>query len=261
MKKLEFRTLRANEVECKIKQINQYGVTLLLYKDARVDQNLLDETVGPMNWQRKHSRDNANCTVSIWDESKAQWIEKEDTGSESNAEAEKGLASDSFKRACFNWGIGRELYTAPKIKIEPENVKYEKTKEGEKPKTYDTFEVALIEYDELRNIKALLIRNEKTKRVVFQYGTPAGMQAENIPKQEKQPVQLPSDEAEGKKQISEVEVQKIDETKLAALRVAMRNNGVSQGQIMRAYKVRSLEDITELQFLSITQNWENLKRM
>ena len=116
--KLEFRKLKADEIDVRvgtvIKTANYSGVSLLLYKDARVDQNILDETVGAMNWQRRHVRDNANCIVSIWDDDKKQWVEKEDTGTESNTEAEKGLASDSFKRACVNWGIGRELYTAPK---------------------------------------------------------------------------------------------------------------------------------------------------
>ena len=100
---------------------------------------ILDETVGAMNWQRKHTRDNANCIVEIWDAEKNTWIQKEDTGTESFTEKEKGLASDSFKRACFNWGIGRELYTAPfiwvsadKCKIDPKNGKYT---------TYDKFEV------------------------------------------------------------------------------------------------------------------------
>ena len=101
----KFRLLRADEIEVRISQCNQYGVGLLLYKDARCDQNILDETVGPMNWQRHHTRDNANCVVSVWDESKQQWISKEDTGTESFTEREKGLASDSFKRACFNWGM------------------------------------------------------------------------------------------------------------------------------------------------------------
>lgn len=116
--KLEFRKLEADEIDVRvgtiIKTANFSGVSLLLYKDARVDQNILDETVGAMNWQRRHARDNANCIVSIWDDDKKQWVEKEDTGTESNTESEKGLASDSFKRACVNWGIGRELYTAPK---------------------------------------------------------------------------------------------------------------------------------------------------
>ena len=113
----KFRTLRADEIDCRISTVTTSGLSLLLYKDARCDMNILDETVGPLNWQRSHSRENANCTVSIWDEEKEQWISKEDTGKESFTEAEKGLASDSFKRACFNWGIGRELYTAPFIWI------------------------------------------------------------------------------------------------------------------------------------------------
>ena len=114
---LKFRLLKASEIDCRIATVSQKGVSVLLYKDARVDQNILDETVGPMNWQRSHSRDNANCTVSLWDDEKKQWISKEDTGTESYTEKEKGLASDSFKRACFSWGIGRELYTAPFIWI------------------------------------------------------------------------------------------------------------------------------------------------
>lgn len=93
---LEFRLLKADEIEARISQVSEKGVTLLLYKDARCDMNILDETVGPLNWQRHHSRENANCTVSIWDEDKKQWIEKEDTGTESKTEVEKGLASDSL---------------------------------------------------------------------------------------------------------------------------------------------------------------------
>ena len=113
----KFRMLRADEIDCRISTVTTSGLSLLHYKDARCDMNILDETVGPLNWQRCHSRENANCTVSIWDAEKKQWISKEDTGKESFTEAEKGLASDSFKRACFNWGIGRELYTAPFIWI------------------------------------------------------------------------------------------------------------------------------------------------
>lgn len=84
-----FRDLKAEEIDVRIAQITAKGLSLLLYKDARVDQDILDETVGPMNWQRKHTRDNANCIVSIWDSDKKQWIEKEDTGTESNTEKEK----------------------------------------------------------------------------------------------------------------------------------------------------------------------------
>ena len=113
----EIRLLTADEVECRVATVKKdnSGCSLLLYKDARVDMRILDETFGPMNWQRHHGRDNANCIISVWDDDKKQWIEKEDTGTESNTEAAKGLASDSFKRAGFNWGIGRELYDAPFI--------------------------------------------------------------------------------------------------------------------------------------------------
>jgi hypothetical protein len=112
------KPLPIEQIEFRIQSINNGGyATILAYKDARVDMNRLDEVCGPMNWKREHTRDNHNCIVSIWDESKNQWVSKEDTGSESNTEAEKGLASDSFKRACFNWGIGRELYDYPRIQI------------------------------------------------------------------------------------------------------------------------------------------------
>lgn len=143
--KLNFKPLEATDIECRVATVNAGGVTLLLYKDARADMNALDETVGPMNWQKSYSRDNANCTVSIWDEDKGQWVSKEDTGKESNAEAQKGLASDSFKRACFNWGIGRELYTAPNLFIGKSKLKGF-SPDGAKYKCTDSFKVKSIEY-------------------------------------------------------------------------------------------------------------------
>lgn len=139
---LLFRNLRADEIECRVNMVKQNGCALLLYKDARCDMNILDETVGAMNWQRAHSRDNANCIVSIFDSDRGIWVSKEDTGTESNTEKEKGLASDSFKRACFNWGIGRELYTAPFIWIPRDKVTINE-KNG-KYTTYDKFNVEKI---------------------------------------------------------------------------------------------------------------------
>ena len=165
-----FRDLRADEIECRVSQINEYGVSLLLYKDARCDQNILDETVGEFGWMRSHTRDNANCIVSIWDEKKQQWISKEDTGTESNTEKEKGLASDSFKRACFNWGIGRELYTAPNIKIKPEDCSSLK-QYGDRWKCFDTFEVQKIIIEKKR-IVALAIKNTKTKKNCYVWQHP-----------------------------------------------------------------------------------------
>lgn len=174
-----FRTLTANEIECRVQQMKANGLSLLLYKDARCDQNILDETVGPMNWMRSHCRDNANCIVSIWDEGKRQWISKEDTGTESNTEAQKGLASDSFKRACFNWGIGRELYTAPFIWITSDKYKVD-----DKGRLKDRFSVGSIEYEN-GFITALTIVNEKSGNEVFSYrkGSPKSEQSKSQHKQ------------------------------------------------------------------------------
>ena len=162
---IEFRDLRADEIECRVAQAKENGVSILLYKDARVDQNILDETVGALNWMRQHTRDNANCIVAIWDEDKQMWISKEDTGTESNTEKEKGLASDSFKRACFNWGIGRELYTAPFIWIPAAECTALKSK-GDRWQCYDSFEVRKIKVEKGR-IVGLAIRNKKTGRNCF----------------------------------------------------------------------------------------------
>lgn len=163
-----FRTLRADEIECRIgttkepKDGKEGGVSLLLYKDARCDMNILDETVGAMNWKREHLRDNRNCIVSLWDESKKEWVSKEDTGTEANTEKEKSVASDSFKRACVNIGIGRELYSAPFIWIKgnPNQLKFER------------FSVDSISYDENRNINGLVIK-DKDGAVAFQMGKKA----------------------------------------------------------------------------------------
>jgi hypothetical protein len=177
--KLEFRELRADEIDCRVGMCKPNGCTLLLYKDARCDMNILDESVGAMNWQRKHTRDNANCIVSIWDDDKKQWIEKEDTGTESNTEAEKGLASDSFKRACFNWGIGRELYTAPFIWIPSD--KYEKNDKNQPKVGFIVTEMTVKD----RKITSLSIANAKTKEVVYTYGTKA--EAKKAPAKKAQP--------------------------------------------------------------------------
>ena len=165
--KVEFRKLRADEIECRIGQIKEGGLSLLLYKDARCDMNVLDETVGALNWKREHTRDNQNCIVSIWDEDKLQWVSKEDVGTESNTEAQKGLASDSFKRACVNWGIGRELYTSPFIWIKAGDAGIYQDPYNKKFKCNDKFSVAKLTYTKTGDIDGLAIRNEKTGNVVF----------------------------------------------------------------------------------------------
>ena len=162
-----FRTLRADEIDCRIAQIKENGLSLLLYKDARCDQNILDEVVGPFKWKREHTRDNRNCIVSIWSDELQQWISKEDTGTESNTEKEKGLASDSFKRACFNWGIGRELYTAPFIWIPAEKCKIKEDR-GRRV-CYDRFTVKGIGYTD-GVITGLEIKNQNTEKICFKWG-------------------------------------------------------------------------------------------
>lgn len=164
----KFRLLKKDEIDVRVAQIQSNWLTLLLYKDARVDMDILDETVGCMNWKREHLRENANCVVSIYDEDKKEWVSKEDTGTESFSEAEKGLASDSFKRACVNWGIGRELYTSPGIIVFPLKEMTPKGKDSEfydkgngKYETKTRFYVDYIDYDNDRNISDLIIVDNK----------------------------------------------------------------------------------------------------
>ncbi len=154
------RTLNAGEIECRIGHISDKGVSLLLYKDARCDMRILDEVYGSNNWQRKHEVIGGNlyCTVSVWDDEKQQWINKQDVGTKSNTEQEKGEASDAFKRACVSLGIGRELYTAPYIWI-PAGTSHI----GMKDNRYvclDKFRVTEISYNENREIASLTIVNQ-----------------------------------------------------------------------------------------------------
>lgn len=156
----EIRTLTADEVECRIGTITEKGLSLLLYKDARSDMQLLDECFGPLNWTRKHEEIGGAlyCTVSVKDED-GNWISRQDVGTESYSEAKKGAASDSFKRACFNWGIGRELYSAPFLWIPSE--KTDIRHDGKKYISKDQFRVDEIEYDDMRNICFLQIVNQR----------------------------------------------------------------------------------------------------
>ena len=162
---IKFRDLREDEIDCRLQQVKENGVSLLLFKDARVDMNVLDETVGAENWQREHyeCKGNLFCRVGIrcgepikmptW-----EWVWKSDCGTESNTEAQKGEASDSFKRACFNWGIGRELYTAPFIWIPADKCNIKQNNKGGFA-CYDKFEVEKI-IIENKQITALAIRND-----------------------------------------------------------------------------------------------------
>ena len=171
---MKFRTLRANEINVRIqscsltKNKEQAIAIYLLYKDARCDMNILDESVGAMNWKRTHEVIDSKlyCNVSIYDENKRLWVTKQDVGTESNTEAEKGQASDSFKRACFNWGIGRELYTSPFIKIKLNIDEY--YLKNDRPIPTIEINVAEIQYDENKNIVKLILTDNKGA-VRFEY--------------------------------------------------------------------------------------------
>lgn len=167
----EIRKLKANEIDCRVSQVSEKGLSLLLYKDARADMKVLDETFGAMNWKRSHQLigDRLYCTVEVYDTDKKEWVAKQDVGTESNTEAEKGQASDSFKRACTNFGIGRELYTAPFIWVAADKATITKGKTG-KLACYDKFAVSEIGYNENGDISKLKIVNLTKKKGVYQYG-------------------------------------------------------------------------------------------
>ena len=164
------KPLPISSIDFRVQSVNKGGYAIILaYKDARVDMQRLDEVCGALNWKREHTRDNHNCIVSLWDESKKEWVSKEDTGTESNTEKDKGLASDSFKRACFNWGIGRELYDYPIIQVKLRDDEFDKA--TGKP----TFNFKLKEWKwfsqfEANELTYLGCKDEKGN-VRFQFGT------------------------------------------------------------------------------------------
>ena len=163
--------LPISSIDFRVQSINKGGyATILAYKDARVDMERLDSVVGALNWKREHARDNKNCIVSIWDESKSQWVSKEDTGTESNAEAEKGLASDSFKRACFNWGIGRELYDYPVIQVKL-NANEFKVENNKAKATWDLDVKSWKWYVEFEGNQLTFLACRDSKCTRFKYGT------------------------------------------------------------------------------------------
>lgn len=163
---MDIPLLNANEIECRVNILKGNGCSLLLYKDARVDMKILDQVYGVMNWTRKHEKinDNLFCTVSIYDKEKGEWISKQDVGIESYTQKEKGQASDSFKRACVNIGIGRELYTAPFIWIKLGEK--EVLKNNGKPRLDPEvkFKVSEIGYNDSKEINKLVIVDQNNQQ-------------------------------------------------------------------------------------------------
>lgn len=219
------RLLRADEIECRVATIQEKGLSLLLYKDARVDQRILDETFTPTGWKRSHQSIDGNlyCTVEVWDEDKKQWISKQDVGVTSYSEKEKGQASDSFKRACFNWGIGRELYTAPFIWIPAEMVKIQR--KGDKLSCYERFTVDSISYTSEREICSLRIVNA-LRQVVYEW-----KKKEERPKTERADAGVTREQME-------------------MLKKELRRTGVAMGTVLDRYNLASPTEFTQDTYVS-----------
>lgn len=231
-----FRLLKENEIDCRVATVSEKGCSLLLYKDARVDQNVLDETVGPFFWQRKHEIIDGNlyCSVGIYSPDLDSFVWKQDVGVESYTEKEKGQASDAFKRACFNWGIGRELYTAPFIWVPAARVNL--TERSGKYTTYDRFAVTQIGYKD-DAICRLTIINERTKAVVFAMGA----------------------ETEEEKMIDRGK-EKLNETDLKAVRSMLKRLKKTEESICEYFKIGSLEEMTVENMSTLTKIIEDAKK-
>ena len=226
---MKFRELRANEIEARVATVSEKGCSILLYKNARCDMNVLDETVGEMNWQRDHKeiKGNMYAGIGIWDADKQMWIWKWDCGTESYTEGEKGEASDSFKRAGFNWGIGRELYTAPFIWMKADQINLIE-KNGKKT-TCDTFKVDAIEYDNGK-ISYLKVIDNKTK-AVFVSGKSKELREENI-----------------NDLISEAEFNLISGL--------VRKANVNEEKLLKQYKIESFMMLTKVQYTALKAKLE-----
>ena len=221
------RLLRAEEIECRVSVIKENGLSLLLYKDARVDQRILDEIFGPFGWKRSHQSIEGNlyCTVEIYDGEKKEWVAKQDVGTTSYSEKERGQASDSFKRACFNWGIGRELYTAPFIWIQRELADIQK--KGDKLYCNDHFKVASIEYNDSREIVSLVIVNTKGDCVYAMQGASAsGASRKKASKKKPQGTALTA-------------------VQMSALQAELDRTGVAMETVQERYRIATPEMMSE----------------
>ena len=223
----KIRLLKAEEIECRVSVIKENGLSLLLYKDARVDQRILDETFGAFGWKRSHQSIEGNlyCTVEIYDEIKKEWVAKQDVGAASYSEKEKGQASDSFKRACFNWGIGRELYTAPFIWIQGDLADIQK--KGDKLYCNDRFKVASIGYNDSREIVSLVVVNTKGDCVYAMQGAAASGTGKTKAARKKAPEAVLTD------------------SQMSDLQAELDRTGVAMETVQERYKIGKPETMSE----------------
>ena len=177
---LKFPMLTPDQIEVKVKQVFDWGAVMLLYKTARTDMDMLDKVVGPMNWTTdyKEIKGNLYCGIGIHDDAKDEWVWKWDCGTESRPDDEgnqkKGEASDAFKRAGFKVGIGRELYTGPRIMARVPTEEYRgKMVLKEKHHKYDGFTVGDIAYEDGKIVRLRI--DDSNGIAVFTY--PSGGRA------------------------------------------------------------------------------------
>lgn len=244
---MKFRALTADDVEVRIATVKKSGVSLLLYKDARVDQNILDDTVGTDNWQKKYEIIGGNlfCSVGIRtlheDSQEREWIWKQDVGVESYTEKEKGQASDAFKRACFCWGIGRELYTAPFIWISADKVEI-KDAGKDTYKCYERFAVRSMTVSDGK-ITALNVINSKGIEV-FSYGKRTAQSATQEPTQ-----------------VYEQKPMLVTDAEIKILEAELARTGVAKQVICNAYHVNDLSEFTLGQYNSCKKRLAATKSM
>lgn len=245
--KRKFRLLNADEIECRVATVSEKGCSLLLYKDARADMNLLDETLGYENWQRKHELINGNLFCSVGIKVDGEWIWKQDVGTESNTEAEKGQASDAFKRACVNLGIGRELYTAPFIWIGNDGVRLTEGKNG-KTSTYDKFKLTHIAYDDKGNITELKIKNISTGKQVFTFGCSSATDNSKTKTSKNTSKEQPKEEPKEPEQPQENEPAEdlVKEADLKSKVIKYMNNNLDTKAMQSMFKFFKIKDTSEL---------------
>jgi len=226
------RLLKANEIECRIATINEKGLSLLLYKDARVDQRILDETFGAFGWKRSHQCIDGNlyCTVEIFHKESGEWVAKQDVGTTGYTEKEKSQASDSFKRACFNWGIGRELYTAPFIWVPAGRAAIQNR--DNKFYCHDRFSVKSIAYNGDREISALVVENDKGQ-IVYELNPKAA--SGNKGKQASKTAQAQKEPPTGA----------ISKEQMASLQAELSRTGVAMEAVQSRYKIPEPETMSE----------------
>lgn len=235
------RLLKANEIECRVATISEKGLTLLLYKEARVDQRILDETFGTFGWKRSHQCIDGNlyCTVEILNKETEEWIAKQDVGKTGMMEKEKSQASDSFKRACFNWGIGRELYSVPFICI-PAN-KTDIQQKNNKFYCQDRFSVKTIAYNEDREISALTVVNSKGQTVYELKGkTSTGYN------EEKQDSKTAQSKKEPQKDALTAKTKKnaITKEQMASLQEELNRTDVAMEAVQNRYHIKKPESMS-----------------